>query len=71
MEPKSKTNGRSVEKTRKLGPRGTKEAAATEAPREYVRLQKQHEILSLFGTQDYDEDYDYRRERGRMRWNAT
>lgn len=70
MGKESKTNGRFVEKARKLGLPGTNTAAAPEEPREYVQLEKQHEILSLFGTLDYDEDYDYRRERGKMRRNA-
>jgi len=30
---------------------------------EYVRRRKQQEIISLFGTIDYDQDYDYKRAR--------
>ena len=39
----------------------------TAALDEYIRRRKQQEILPLFGTMDYDEDYDYKGERRRKR----
>jgi hypothetical protein len=30
---------------------------------EYIKRRKQQEILSLFGKIDYQDDYDYKRER--------
>jgi hypothetical protein len=35
----------------------------TAALQEYIKRRKQQEILSLFGTIDYERDYDYERER--------
>jgi hypothetical protein len=32
-------------------------------PQEYIKGRKQQEILSLFGTIDYEPGYDYKRER--------
>jgi hypothetical protein len=70
MPPKSKINGRVIEETRELKHR-TKKDAAIAALDESVRRRKQQEILLLFGTLDYAENYDYRRERGKRRGNAT
>ncbi|MDY6782247.1 MAG: type II toxin-antitoxin system VapB family antitoxin [Cyanobacteriota bacterium] len=33
------------------------------ALREYIQRRKQMKILELFGTIDYDEDYNYKRQR--------
>ena len=43
----------------------TKKAAVMLALEEYVRRHRQLEILELFGTIDYDPDYDYKAERYR------
>jgi len=58
---------RLIEEARKLGRHRTKKDAVTAALDEYIRRRKQQEILSLFGTMDYDEDYDYKGERRRKR----
>ncbi|HUI42788.1 MAG TPA: type II toxin-antitoxin system VapB family antitoxin [Terriglobia bacterium] len=58
---------RLIEEARKLGRHRTKKETVTAALDEYVRRRKQLEILSLAGTIDYDEAYDYKRERGRKR----
>lgn len=49
----------------RVGGHPTKKAAVTEALEEYVRRRKQLEVLDLFGTIDYDEDYDYKAQRAR------
>ena len=43
----------------------TKKAAVTEALIEYIERRKQKQITSLFGTIDYDSDYDYKKNRSR------
>jgi len=47
----------------KLGHHRTKKEAVTAALDEYVRRRKQLAILDLIGTIEYDEHYDYKRER--------
>ena len=47
----------------KLGHHHTKKEAVTAALDEYVRRRKQLAILDLIGTIEYDENYDYKRER--------
>ncbi|MGL5805026.1 MAG: type II toxin-antitoxin system VapB family antitoxin [Xenococcaceae cyanobacterium] len=46
-----------------LGNHQTKSAVVEEALREYVQRRKQIKIIELFGTIDYDEDYDYKQQR--------
>ena len=57
-----------IEEAQKLGHHRTKKDAVNAALDEYVRRRKQQEIISLFGTIDYDENYDYKRAR---RMNRT
>jgi hypothetical protein len=52
---------------KKLGRHRTKKEAVNAALDEYVRRRKQQKIISLFGTIDYDESYDYKHERKRKR----
>ena len=47
----------------RLGHHRTKKDAVNAALDEYIRRRKQQRILSLFGTIDYDERYDYKSER--------
>jgi Arc/MetJ family transcription regulator len=54
---------RLIEEAQKLGHHRTKKDAVTAALDEYVQRLRQQEILSLFGTVDFDETYDYKRER--------
>ncbi len=54
---------RLIEEARKLGNHRTKKDAVTAALDEYIRHRKQQGILSLFGTIEYDQAYDYKRER--------
>lgn len=44
----------------------TKKAVVTEALKEYIQRRKQSEIISLFGTVDYETDYDYKKTRSRQ-----
>ena len=53
---------RLIAETQKLGRHRTKKDAVNAALHEYVNRRKQ-QILSLFGTVDYDQPYDYKRER--------
>ena len=48
-----------------IGKHKTKKAAVTEALKEYIMKRKQLEILDLFGTVQYDDDYDYKESRNR------
>jgi Arc/MetJ family transcription regulator len=46
-----------------LGEHRTKRAVVEEALREYVQRRKQLKILELFGTIEYDPEYDYKQQR--------
>jgi Arc/MetJ family transcription regulator len=58
---------RLIEEARRVGGHATKKAAVTAALDEYIRRRKQRDILKLFGTIDYDSDYDYKANRRRDR----
>lgn len=54
-----------IDEAVRVGGHRTKKAAVTEALEEYVQRRKQLEVLELFGTIDYDEEYDYKAQRAR------
>lgn len=54
-----------LETAHKIGGRRTKKATVTEALEEYIRRREQRRVLDLFGTVDYDPDYDYKKQRAR------
>jgi hypothetical protein len=54
-----------IEKAVKLGKHRTKRAAVTQALEEYIRHMEQEKIVALFGSVDYDKDYDYKKQRAR------
>jgi len=54
-----------IEEARRVGGHRTKKATVTEALREYILRHKQQEVAELFGTVDYDPDYDYKKQRER------
>ena len=56
---------RLIEEARQIGHHGTKKEAVTAALDEYIRRRKQMQILDLFGTVDYREDYDFKANRRR------
>ena len=47
----------------KVGGHTTKKAAVSQALMEYIQRKRQLEVLALFGTVDYDADYDYKQQR--------
>ena len=49
-----------IETARKLGGQKTNEAVGTEALLDYIQKRQQAKIVQLFGTVDYDADYDFR-----------
>jgi len=50
-----------IEDARKIGRHRTNPEAVTAALKEYIHLREQLDVLLLFGTIDYDEDYNYKR----------
>ncbi|MGH9584616.1 MAG: type II toxin-antitoxin system VapB family antitoxin, partial [Bryobacteraceae bacterium] len=54
---------RLIEEAQKLGRHRTKKETITAALDEYIRRRKQEDILSIFGTIDYNWAHDYKRER--------
>lgn len=52
-----------IDEAKKLGQHRTKKEAVNAALDEYIRRRKQQQIISAFGTVDYDPTYDYRRAR--------
>jgi Arc/MetJ family transcription regulator len=48
-----------------LGHFKTKKETVNNALKEFVEKRKQLEIIDLFGTVDFDEDYDYKKARNR------
>jgi Arc/MetJ family transcription regulator len=56
-----------IEEARRIGHHKTKKEAVTTALSEYIAHRKRLEILSSFGTIDFDPKYDYKAERRRRR----
>lgn len=52
-----------LEEAQQLGKHRTKRETVNAALDEYIRRRKQQEILSLFGKIEYQDGYDYKRER--------
>ncbi|MCC5645322.1 type II toxin-antitoxin system VapB family antitoxin [Nostoc sp. CHAB 5824] len=52
-----------IKEALELGGHSTKNAVVEEALREYVQRRKQLKILELFGTIEYEDDYDYKQQR--------
>ena len=48
-----------------LGGHRTKRAVVEAALQEYVQKRKQQKIIELFGTIEYENDYDYKQQRRR------
>jgi len=49
----------------RIGGHRTKKATVTEALMEYIQRRRQARIIDLFGTIDFDPDYDYKAQRRR------
>ena len=56
-----------IREAQKIGRHKTKKSAVTEALKEYILRRKQPEIVELFGKIEYDNDYDYKAGRIRLR----
>lgn len=54
---------RLIEEAKAIGKHRTKKGVVTEALQEYIQRRKQVEILNLFNKIDYDQDYDYKKQR--------
>lgn len=54
-----------LEEAHRIGGHKTKKATVTEALREYILRRKQQRVMDLFGTIEYDADYDYKEQRSR------
>ena len=55
-----------IAKAVELGGHRTKKAAVTKALTEYIEHLEQLKMLDLFGTIDYDPDYDYKEQRAQQ-----
>ena len=55
-----------LQKALLAGQHRTKKAVVTEALEEYIERRKQHQIVELFGSIDYDADFDYKEQRKRL-----
>ncbi len=49
----------------RLGGHKSKKAAVSKALIEYIHQMEQEKILSMFGTVEYDPEYDYKKQRRR------
>jgi Arc/MetJ family transcription regulator len=56
-----------VEKAKRLGRHQSKREAVNQALAEYVARLKQKQALEVFGTLEWDDAYDYKKERRRRR----
>jgi hypothetical protein len=52
-----------IEEARILGKHKTKKAVVTEALQEYIQRRKQTDIVNLFNSISYDNEYDYKKQR--------
>jgi len=52
-----------IEEAKLVGKHRTKKGAVTEALMEYIQRRKQSEILRIFHSIDYDQDYNYKKQR--------
>lgn len=56
---------RLLDEARRVGGYKTKRETVNEALREFIRRRQRLELVSLFGTIDYDPKYDHKKERRR------
>lgn len=52
-----------IDEAKAIGKHRTKKEAVTEALQEYIQRRKQTEIFNVFGKVDYEQDYDYKKQR--------
>ena len=56
-------NNELINEALKLGGHKTKRGVVEEALEEYVQRRKQQNVIKLFGTIEYEKDYDYKKQR--------
>lgn len=56
---------RLIDEAKLLGKHKTKKGAVTEALIEYIQRRKQSEIFRIFNSIEYDQDYDYKKQRAK------
>lgn len=54
-----------IERALEISGERTKKAAVTKALQEFIARREQKELAELFGTLEWDADYDYKSERSR------
>ena len=54
-----------LNKALEVGGENTKKATVNKALREFIARREQARLLELFGTLDWDDEFDYKRERDR------
>ncbi len=54
-----------LDEAHRIGGHRTKKATVTEALREYILRRKQQRVLEIFGSVEYDADYDHKEQRNR------
>ena len=54
-------------KAQKIGHHKTKKEAVTTALKEYIAHKKQLEVLDLFGSIEFDKNFDYKKARKRLK----
>jgi Arc/MetJ family transcription regulator len=58
-------NEKLLSEAQKIGMHKTKKATVNEALKEYIQRRKQSEMTKIFGTIDYENNYDYKKLRSR------
>lgn len=56
---------RLIERALEVSGEKTKKAAVTKALQEFIARREQKRLLELFGNLEWDQEYDYKRERSR------
>ena len=54
-----------LDKALEIGGEKTKKATVTKALREFIARREQKKIMDLFGTLEWNDDFDYKHERSR------
>jgi len=54
---------RLIEEAKAIGNHRTKKGAVTEALQEYIQRKKQMQIINIFHSIEYEQDYDYKQQR--------
>lgn len=52
-----------IDEAKTIGKHRTKKGVVTEALQEYIQRRKQTEIFNIFNKIDFDQDYDYKKQR--------